>query len=214
MNKSNRGSEIAFEFPLTTPSMQQLFNGLYNRLRAHNPDFSREVMDAIIPDCKLFSYKKGNILLDYGEVCNYVYFAVSGLVTAIENTDGRERNCWFMCQEDVIIAIDSFYDQAKSDEKLQALEDTVCIALHVDHLERLCAEHPSFLLVRTRLTERYYREAYARSKWIGKKPAERYALLLQHYPRFFNRVSDKALASYLGVSQRTLTRIKTAHFSK
>ncbi|MRG45701.1 cyclic nucleotide-binding domain-containing protein [Chitinophaga sp. SYP-B3965] len=214
MNKSNRGQELPFEFPFTNPFMQTQFCNLFNMLRIYNPNFTREVMDVIIPFCKVFSFKKGNILLDYGEVCNYVYFAVSGLVTAIENPDGRERHCWFMVMGDVIISIDSFYTQSKSEEKLVALEDTICIALHVDDLEKLGLEYPSFLLVRSRLTEYYYREAYARSKWIGKKPAERYALLLEHYPRFFNRVSDKALASYLGVSPRTFTRIKTAHFSK
>ncbi len=182
-------------------------------MKLHNPELQEAAIDEIISCCEVISFNKNDILVDYGEVCRHVYFSVTGLVTALENVDGKERNCWFMTAGDVVIAIESFYKQQKSMEQLLALEKTTCLAIHVKDLNRLCEKYPSFLEVRLKLTEYYYQQAFDRSKWIFRSAEERYALLLEHYPVLVNLVSARALASYLGISEGYLSAIKKDYYS-
>ncbi|MGN7720247.1 Crp/Fnr family transcriptional regulator [Chitinophaga sp. 22620] len=215
MYKPQRGLQ-APSFPFTDHTTASHFTALFTELQKHNPLLSQREIDEIIPCCKVVTFKKNDLLLDYGEICRcrHVYFAAEGLVTALYIKDGKENNCWFMAEGEVIIAIDSFYNQARSEEKLQALENTTCIVLYIEDLTALTRRLPEFLWVENMLTRHYYQQAFARTKWVHYTAAERYALLIENYPKFNDRVSNSVLASYLGISPVHLNRIKRNCLSK
>lgn len=208
MNKPTRGRKVPFAFPFTDHSIESLFMALFAELQQFNLLLGQQEVNEIIACCEVVVFKKNDLMLDYGEICRHVYFAGEGLVAAMFINDGREKTCWYMAEGNVIIAIDSFYNQAPSEERLQALEQTTCVALHIEHLTTLTKKYPEFLWVENMLTRRYYQQASARAKWVHCSAADRYALLLENYPNLNNRVSDASLASYLGISKVHFSRIK------
>lgn len=214
MQNITRGKVIPFDYPFTDPEPEAVFNLLFDGLKKFNPLLTQEAMKDIITHCIRISFKRNEIIVDYGERCEYVYFALKGLVTSLEMEDRKEYNCWFMSDGDVIIAIESFFMQTRSKERLVALEDTECIALHVEALNILRDKHPSFHLVELLLTRQYYQQAFNRTKWIRRRGTEKYQLLNEYYPNLTQRVTLGALASFLGVSRTQLYRIRRPRRSK
>ncbi|WP_343702893.1 Crp/Fnr family transcriptional regulator [Chitinophaga sp.] len=187
---------------------EQMFAKMFSMFYHLHPGMSDELVNNIRKRCEVVRFKKRAVILDYNEVCHYCFFAHTGLVKAISVTEGIEQVSWFMGEDDIVIGVDSFYDQEPSEEQLIALEDTDCIALHWDELQFIYGMHDDFNRVGRRLTEYYYRQAMRRTKWVGLPAAKRYQLLFEAYPKFMGRVPDAALASYLGINKATLSRIK------
>ncbi|WP_123849000.1 cyclic nucleotide-binding domain-containing protein [Chitinophaga lutea] len=79
-----------------------------------------------------------------------------------------------MSDGDVIIAIESFFMQHRSRERLITLEKTECIALHVEDLHILREKHPSFNFVELMLTRHYYQQAFNRTKCLRKDAKGKY----------------------------------------
>ncbi len=90
------------------------------------------------------------------------------------------------------------------------MEDTDCITIHWDDLEYLYDKYESFNRVGRLLTQFYYDQAMERMKWFYFSAKERYQMLFEEYPKFFGKVPDATLASYLGIDKATLSRIRNA----
>lgn len=154
-------------------------------------------------------FKQDQVVIDYGDICKHVYFMLSGFVRSTKILKSRgETTVWFIRAGDIMIAVDSFYAQTGSDEKLTALKDTFCIALPWTELQALRQDYNNFKDVVTLLTEHYYRQALARITWYYESPGVRYEHLLKAYPEVAQHVSVKELASYLGIAPETLSRIR------
>ncbi|WP_423738039.1 Crp/Fnr family transcriptional regulator [Chitinophaga caseinilytica] len=207
MRKSTRGKVLPFDYPFTDTASASAFETLFTGLQKFNPELTEAVMSDIAIHCIHVLFKPNEIILDYGEICEYVYFAINGLVTSLEKEDGKEFNCWFMSDGDVIIAIDSFFMQHRSRERLVTLANTECIALHVDDLNMLREKHPSFAFLELMLTRYYYQQTFNRTKWLRKDARGKYQMLKAHYPTLIQRVTRVAIASFLGVSREHLNRI-------
>lgn len=192
-------------------TQEQMFGLMFHIFSTMHPKMSAQLVSDIREKCEVVRFKKKAIMVDYGETCKHVFFASRGLVRALFLREGgAEQTCWFMGENDIVIAVESFYSQKPSKERLVALEDTECIALHWDDLEAIYEKHVDFNIVGRKLTEFYYRQAIERTKWVCLSAKERYDVLFAEYPKFFGRVPDAALASYLGIDKATLSRIRNA----
>lgn len=157
---------------------------------------------------KLQQFEKKTFLLKEGQTCNYIYFMQQGLVRSYYTKDGNEICSWFMKEGDVIISVDSFYNRKSSYEFIEAIEDTSVYYIHYDELQLLYKKFIEFNIVGRVLTEKYYQLSEERLFSMRKqKAAERYNFLLSHHPEIFQRVPRKYIASYLGITEETLSRI-------
>ncbi len=188
---------------------EAMFAEMFAKFRMLQPKMNAKLEKAIRKRCEVVRFKKKAVILEYGEVCRHCFFSMKGLVTAVLEAEKGEEYVWFMGEQDIIISVESFYEQQFSLERLVALEETDCIALHWDDLQWIYDKHPAFERVGRLLTEYYYRQAIKRTNWIRLEAKKRYLALFQDYPKFFGRVPDGALASYLGIAQATLSRIRT-----
>jgi CRP-like cAMP-binding protein len=186
---------------------EQMFTRMFAIFRSLHPAMTDGLMNDVRKRCEVVRFKKRAVILDFKEVCRHCLFAHRGLVKAVCVTEGKEQVSWFMGEDDVVISVDSFYGQQPSEERLIALEDTDCIALHWDELQFIYGMHVDFNRIGRLLTEQYYRQAMQRTKWVGLPAATRYHLLFEAYPKFMGRVPDAALALYLGIDSATLSRI-------
>jgi CRP-like cAMP-binding protein len=189
---------------------ERMFAEMFQLFRMLHPALSDELLSEIRERSEVMRFKKKSVILDYEQTCRHCFFAARGLVRALYLRKGVEQTCWFMGEGDIVIAVESFYAQMPSKERLVALEDTDCIALSWDELQLIYSKHVEFNIIGRQLTERYYRQAIERTKWVSLSAKERYILLFREYPKFLNRVPDAALASYLGIDKSTLSRIRNS----
>jgi CRP/FNR family transcriptional regulator, anaerobic regulatory protein len=154
-------------------------------------------------------YAKNTFLLKPGSTCRYLYFIESGCLRGFCLRDGVTCSTWFAEENNVVTSAYSFLTQRPGYEGIEVLESGVLSFIHHDDLHRLYQQHPSFNLLGRLLTEQYYIELEERTQSLQLQTAtERYEQLLKQQPTLVQRVNLGHLATYLGISQETLSRIR------
>ncbi len=148
-------------------------------------------------------------LLQPGQVARRLYFVEQGLVRGYALYAGREVSSWFMKEGDFVISVVSFFAQQPADEYLELLEPSVLLSIEYAQLQALYRAFPEFNYVGRVLTERYYVLSEQRAYQLRTLPAkERYEQLVQAFPQLVQRIPLKHLASHLGISAETLSRLR------
>lgn len=184
---------------------EQLFN-VFNSIYP----LSDEIRAAIISNSHIISIKKRYKLLSAGERSNTIYFILKGAIRIYYlDKKGKETNTWFLLDNELVISIFSFYTGQPSFEYIETLEDCILIALKREDLEALYLKHMEFNFLGRKLTESYHMHNEIRANELRMLNArERYENLIDRNPQLFQRVSLGHIASYLGISQETLSRIR------
>lgn len=155
------------------------------------------------------SYRKGELILETGQVCKRIYFVDSGLVKTFFYTDTREFIMRFFPEGSLFTVLDSFVLQQPSAYSVEALEDTKVTCLNHADLELLCSRYHSM--------ETFYRKllsvaAVNMMDRIGgtleEKAGIAYQKFLKEHGALLQRISLADLASYLGITQVSLSRIR------
>jgi CRP-like cAMP-binding protein len=158
---------------------------------------------------KTKTLKRNEYLLHAGKVCKNVYFVQKGLLRSFYLKGEDEVSKWFMKENDVVFAVKSFLTQKPSSESIQALEACTLHYITYGQLQHIYHHFQEFNFQRAILTEKYYILSEERNDiLLHPNPIERYKFLLKNYPELIRRVQYKYIASYLGVSLRTMNRIK------
>ena len=152
---------------------------------------------------------KGSFLITEGKVCNHVYFLEKGCLRGYYNLDGKEISYWFAFENSFVTSFFSFISRQMGMENIQLIEDCTLWALSYDDLQRLYDEHKDIERLGRIMNERYYVELEER--FVGnhfKEARERYENLITRSPHILQRVPLGYVASYLGITQETLSRIR------
>lgn len=153
---------------------------------------------------------KNEFLLSNGHVCRHLYFIEKGALRGFYNLDGKEITHWFSFENDFVTSFHSFITQQPAVESIQLLEGSILWSISKDTLFGLFNQyHEIERLVRI-VYENYYirlEERFVNAQF--KTATERYESLLQQTPYILERVPLGHIASYLGISQETLSRIRS-----
>ena len=153
------------------------------------------------------------LLLNQGAVCRHIYFLESGLVRGFYHLKGKEVTSWFAFANEVVTSMYSFVRQCPSLENVAVLEETTLYSLSYNNLQWLYQHYPEFNFIGRLIAEKYYTELEERTLSLQHQTAtERYQHLLTHQPNLLQRVSLGQIASYLGISQETLSRVRAKVF--
>jgi CRP-like cAMP-binding protein len=153
--------------------------------------------------------KKKQFFLRQGQVSSRIAFIEKGLFRSFYKIHGTETCAWFMREHDIIISVKSFFRQERSMENIQALEDAELYHISYEELNSLYRDFPSFLLTGKLITEHYYVLSEERSYAMrNQRSHERFRYMIDSEPEIVRRVPSKFLASYLGISEVTLSTIK------
>ncbi|HYH14584.1 MAG TPA: Crp/Fnr family transcriptional regulator, partial [Flavisolibacter sp.] len=148
-------------------------------------------------------------LVTEGKVCRQLYFLQHGALRGYYNLEGKAITHWFAFENDFVTSFHSFITQEPAVENIQLLEGSILWAISKDNLSRLMKQyHEIETLVRTAYEKYYIRleERFVNAQF--KTATERYQDLLQQRPHILERVPLGYIASYLGISQETLSRIR------
>jgi CRP-like cAMP-binding protein len=171
-----------------------------------------ELVNYLMQNLQGEAFKKKEMLLEKGRVCNNIYFIEKGLIRCFYLLNEKEVSSWFMKEGDVMISVESFFKQVPSYESIQALEDCKVYYINYNQLTYAYMKFVEFNFVGRVLTEKYYTLCEQRLYSLRMhKAAERYNDLLKNNPEIIQRVPSKHIASYLGISLETLSRVKSKY---
>lgn len=152
---------------------------------------------------------KRDILLNEGQISRAIYFIKKGIVRCYYKKDDVEVTAWLMKEGEVVVSVESFYDQKPSYEVLHALEDVEVLYITHHELEELYANFPEFNTIGRVLTIKYLKFWNRQLFSLRMKSArERYNYLAVNEPDLMERVPSKYLASYLGMTEVTFCNMK------
>ncbi|WP_224998744.1 Crp/Fnr family transcriptional regulator [Cesiribacter sp. SM1] len=158
---------------------------------------------------KIDTFKKQDFLFHKGARVNYAYFVASGLLMLVHNDEsGKQHIVSFAMEDWWETDFLAFYTQTKATMSLQCLEDTTVFCILLEDYQELCARLPKmnhFFLVKSNFGHIGSQQRIL--SFLTSNAKERYEQLLQRYPSLIQRVPKTLLASYLGVSRETLSRL-------
>lgn len=170
---------------------------------------SNELTSALSEIIQTKQFAKHDLILTKGKICKEIYFIERGFVRSWYKHENKEVTGWFMGENDVIISVKSFFLQEKSDENIEALEETIVHFIDYAQLELLYMNYLEFNVTGRKLLTHYYILSEKRSQDLRSVPAlERYQILIKVFPQIFLRTSSKSIASYLGITTETLSRMR------
>jgi CRP/FNR family transcriptional regulator, anaerobic regulatory protein len=170
---------------------------------------SEELKHYLLMNLDTKEVKKKEILLRAGRICQHIYFIEKGLLRCYYMQGQHEVCSWFMKEGDVIASVESFFDQKESYESIQAVEDSVVHYISFQQLQYVYQTFIEFNYVGRELVQKYYKLSEQRLYSLRMQQAgERYQWLLNHHPELVLRVPAKFIASYLGIDETTLSKIK------
>jgi CRP-like cAMP-binding protein len=173
------------------------------------PDLRQELdLDEFGQHFSRVRYPKGKVLSRPGSPSGLVYFLQAGAARSYYLKDGLEVNTWFAFEGEMVGSL-AHYAQQPAREWVSLLEPSELIAIDLDRIRRR-QDHDRLAGIFVRrvleeyalfLEERLYSLQFMSS-------AERYEQLLAHEPELLQRVSLTHIASYLGISRETLSRLR------
>lgn len=185
-----------------------LFNQLYNVVSRMLPLSQRE-WDMFAESFIYRSVPKKFRLVPVGDVSREAYFINKGATRLFFEKEGEEISANFMFENNFVASLESFLLQVPSRQAIDTLEDCELLVLSKQRLEELIARQPQFNLFSKAIAETAFIMLQRRaSSFILDSPEERYMNMLQQRPEILERVPQHMIASYLGVTPVSLSRIR------
>lgn len=164
--------------------------------------FSKDEENEFVSFLELGNVNKGDFILNQGELCQAIHFVNQGSLRHFKDVDGyTEHTKNLFLENDWALDIGSFTSQKPSEYAIQAFENCQLIAIHIEKAHQLIAKSPSFFRLGKVLEESNdYKDL--------NSPQEKYIRLLETSPEIIQRFPLKHIASYLGMTPETLSRVR------
>lgn len=176
---------------------------------AHLTIISKEAEDFLRKNMQKIKFKKGETILESGQNCHHLYFVEQGIIRGYYFQDTKEITNWFAQENEFATCFYSFITKQLSVETIQAIENTELMQISHAALQNLYRSFPETERLGRLITENYYIKLEERLLNIQFKSAkERYQNLIETKPSLIKRVALGQIATYLGISQETLSRMR------
>jgi len=187
---------------------KQTMNTFIEQLKKYG-NLSPELETNITPKIKFLKKQKGDFLLKEGQVVSNLFIIEKGLIRSFYNSNEREINVWFGFENVILGSVTPLFFNQPSIENIQFLEDTSLYYISSNDLNKLYKTSLEMNIIGRKMAEEYCKILEERSFSLQTQSAEqRYNDLLKHQPEVVQRISLGHIASYLGISQETLSRIR------
>lgn len=167
-------------------------------------------MTEIIQQIPVGDYAKGTVLLNQGDVPQHCYFVLSGCVRQYAlSGDGKETTVNFFTEQQAVTIYTEHKEDKVSDYTLVCLEDCTLVVGEILEEQDMYTDYPELKsMTRMMMTQSLGAIQDDFASFMASTPEERYNLLRQKRPGLVERVPQHYLASYLGITPESLSRIK------
>jgi CRP-like cAMP-binding protein len=149
------------------------------------------------------------VLLNEGEISNSVYFIKKGCLRQWFNKDGKDITFQFFFEGQPVASADSFMSRQPSFFTIESIEPSIIISINKPNFDELHKIFPEFhQKFQEYIFERFRNYAQLFLSRIKDNPKERYVDLIKNHPEIIQRVPQHYIASYLGITPVSLSRIR------
>lgn len=185
------------------------YENLLNKIEEIYTPLSLECQQEFIAHSKVGTFKKGAVVVREGQFSKKAYLIIKGCARAYYLKDGKDISDWFTFENQFMAPIVSFFNEKPSPHYIEFVEDAVVLEFSKEAIDYLTNKHHDFerfiskIVTETMLglCERLYTIQF-------NKAEERYNHLLGIYPDITKRIPLTHIASYLGITLETLSRIR------
>jgi CRP-like cAMP-binding protein len=153
-------------------------------------------------------FTKNQYILNTEQVCNRVWFIKSGMVRKFHLLDGMEITSWIHFENEMFTSLNSYINSIPSGEYLQACENSILISITKQNSEKLSDFPQLSAFSNNLLGEQLAKIDLVSSKLKTMDATEKYKFLLSISPELFKRAKLGYIASIMGITQETLSRIR------
>lgn len=183
--------------------MQQLIDYI-NTITRLNDDAILALYDL----AEIENFSKNKNILEAGQRCTKIYYLKKGMVRKFHIFDGKDITSWIHTENQTFTSLQSYAMQIPADEYIQAIEDTEAISITKENSKKL-SQFPQFIIFSNTLMEREFVNIDKHTKAFNQLDARnKYEYLRKIAPEVVKRAKLGHIASVLGVSQETLSRIR------
>ena len=164
-------------------------------------DVLKEIAEIAVP--------KNHFLLKQGMIPHHVWYIVEGSIRVFYEHDDKEVTSWIYNEGQPVTAFGCFFSQVPSYDYIQCTEDCKLVRISYDSLQTLYKIHPKMQeFGRLWMEEMVYILDNFFKGFMFMSAKEKYDLLLSYFPDVTQRVNLGHIASFLGISQETLSRVR------
>lgn len=172
-------------------------------------DLPEEIIYAITSKLICEEFPKKHILLKKGNICTHLYFIEKGLARNFFEEDNKEQTNDITRDGELLVSFASFISKQPSFETIELLEDSVLYSIHHDDLQELYRQYPTMEHIGRLIAEYHYNELVLKNYRLKfSNSTERYENLFNSDIEIIKRTPIGVIASYLGMSIETLSRIR------
>ncbi len=156
------------------------------------------------------SVKKGEIFLKEGQRCKHLYYLLSGFTRVYYlDLEGNEITHWFCAKDAIITSPFSYVKDERNILFFEALEDTELILISAKQLDKLLHYKPELSEALREMNAEFAMVLSRRVMSLHTQTAEeRYLNLMKEHPLLFQKAKLSHIASFLGITQQSLSRIR------
>lgn len=189
-----------------------------NKIRAYFSQFDdllAEEIEAIVAHTELIDFKKSSTILREGQISTHCYFIVEGCIRQYQIVNGEEKTNAFFTENQAVISYSSYMEATPSDFYLSCLEDCQLIVGSREQEQILYQKYPRLQnLLNILMPQDFSKTQKHLASMLSHNPEERYLSLLKNEAALLQRVPLQYIASYIGITPESLSRIRKRIISK
>jgi CRP-like cAMP-binding protein len=183
-------------------------NNLKNYLSQFG-NLSEEDFQLITENLQTSDLKRGDFFVQEHKICKKMGFINQGIMRVFVWENDQENTYYFLKENQFVVDLESFYNQKPAQKYIEAVTDCQLFTLSLEKLQYLCAQIPHFERLVHQITEQtLMSKLNHRSPLVTQDAKTRYEIFLQEQRDIALRVPLAYIASYLGITQQSLSRLR------
>jgi CRP-like cAMP-binding protein len=176
----------------------------------HHATLSASALNVICQMHTKVHFKKGEFLLKEGQIADTYHCLESGLIRSYAiSSDGKDITTGFFGQNEIVIEVASLFLRMPTSENIQVLTDCICWQMNLIDFQKLADTIPGFMEWGRAWMAGVLFATKQRSLSMITDPAiKRYQLLIEQHPNIIRHAKLRYIASYLGITDTSLSRIR------